>query len=189
MKTIIVGAGGHAKVVLEGLKKSGAEVHGLLDNDKQTHGQKLDEFFVLGDDELLNDLDPSNFTLANGLGNILHRKRVQEDLERVGWVFTGFVHPTASVSDSCTLERDVQVHAGTIIQADAVIGKSAIINTGSIVEHDCSVGDWAHIAPRATLCGGCIIQECVLVGAGAVLLPQVTVTEGTTIKANSTIKR
>ncbi len=189
MKTIIVGAGGHARVVLEGLKKAGVEIHGLIDNNKQIHGQKLDEYVVLGDDELLKDLDPTNFTLANGLGNIFHRKRVQENLESLGWRFTGFVHPTAFLSDSCTLELDVQVHAGAIIQANAIIGKSVIINTGSIVEHDCSVGDWSHIAPRATLCGGCVIQKCVLVGAGSVLVPQVTIVEGSTIKANSTIKK
>lgn len=188
MKTIIVGAGGHARVVLEGLKKAGIEVHGLIDNDKQKHGLKINKFTILGDDHILRDFDQAKFTLANGIGDILKRKQVQEDLETIGWKFTGFVHPSAILSDTCIIEHDVQVHAGAIVQANAAIGKSAIINTGAIVEHDCSVGDWSHIAPRVTLCGGCIIQKCVLVGAAAVLLPQIRIAEGTTIKANSTVK-
>ena len=185
MDVLIVGAGGHAGVVFDALVKLERNVIGFLDNDFQKKGQEYCGANVLGPDTFLDEVNPDNIMLVNGIGHQGLRKKIQENLEQKGWCFEGFVHPFARVSSLSVISSDAQIHAGAVVQANVTIGKSVIVNTSAVVDHDCNVGEWSHVGPNATLCGSCEIGSMVMIGAGAVLTPNSIVLEGQLIKANT----
>lgn len=169
---IVIGAGGHARVVADALVCAGAKVLGFTDSDASLWGRLLQGLPVLGGDDVLTRHDPGAVTLVNGLGMIdarsaTLRRRVQEVLTSRGWTFTAVRHPSAIVSPRAGLASDVQVLAGAVIQTGASVGTGTIINTRAVIEHDATLGDWSHVAPGAVICGNVRIGAFTHVGAGA----------------------
>ena len=171
---IIIGAGGHAKVVADALLASGREVIGFTSGktlEREQH-DLLPGLGVLGTDDLLEHYSPERIDLVNGLGGVDcsgRRRLVQERLEAQGWYFSGARHPAAIVSPFAQIATGVHLMAGCIVQAGASVGKGSIVNTGAIVEHDCVLGDFVHVAPRALICGDVHVGSNSHIGAGAVL--------------------
>lgn len=177
---IVIGAGGHARVLADALLSAGRPVLGFTDTNAALRGTVLLGLPVLGDDGILDRHSPREIMLVNGIGSIDNRapslrKRVQEVLRAQGWRFVSVAHPKAILSPHATLGEGVQLMAGSIVQCGAVLGDGVIVNTGSIVEHDVCVGDWTHLAPGAIVCGDVRIGRSCHVGAGA------TVRQGLTI--------
>lgn len=169
---IVIGAGGHARVVADALLCAGAKVLGFTDVDASLRGRMLLGLPVLGGDEVLAHHDRGAVTLVNGLGMIdarsaTVRRRLQEVLTSRGWTFTAVLHPSAIVSPCAGLASDVQVLAAAVIQTGASIGAGTIINTRAVIEHDATIGDWSHVASGAVICGDVRIGACTHVGAGA----------------------
>jgi sugar O-acyltransferase (sialic acid O-acetyltransferase NeuD family) len=172
---IIVGAGGHAKVVLEALRRCGTEILGLVDRDPEKTGKSLLGAPVIGGDDAIAEYAPHDIRLTIGLGPISQRRKLFDAFKDQSYEFANVIHPAAVVSDSAKLGEGVQIMAGAIIQADARIGDNVIINTGASVDHDCVIGGHVHIAPGATLAGGVQIGAGSLVGAGSTILENVSV--------------
>ena len=195
LPVIVLGAGGHATVVADALLEAGAQVLGFTDPDVGLHGTLRLGLPVLGGDDALTRYGTDRVRLANGLGFVSGtgraalRARLQQRLEAEGWVFVGVVHPRATVSRHATLGAGCQVLAGAIVQAGARVGAGTIVNTAAIVEHDALVGDWCHLAPRATLCGQTRVGAGSLVGAGAVLRQSVSLGEDTLVGAGAVVLR
>jgi len=169
-----LGAGGHAKCVLEVLLASGdVEIAGLLDPDPELRGTRVFGVPILGDDELLATLvrrGVRRFFL--GLGGVRGGARRQALFELgllVGLEPLSAVHSTAVVSRAADLGRGVSVLALAAVNADARIGDGAIINTGAIVEHDCVLGNHVHIGTGARLTGAVAVHDAAHIGAGAVV--------------------
>ena len=169
---IIIGAGGHAKVIADSLLAGGAEVLGFTDIDGGKHGHLLCGLPVIGDDSKLENYSKDEIFLANGFGGssgtqASFRRILQRRLEKNGWHFSSVIHPSAIVSPFASLGSGVQIMAGCIVQPGVTFGSGVIVNTSSIIEHDVSVGDWTHIAPGAVVCGGVKLGPHVHLGAGA----------------------
>jgi|JI9StandDraft_1071089.scaffolds.fasta_scaffold23793_3 UDP-perosamine 4-acetyltransferase len=171
---ILLGAGGHAKVLLALAKSAGLVVQGLCDPMLAQQGQSdWNGLPVLGGDEALDGIDPRKVGLINGLGQLVgqrFRNRLFENLKAKGFTFPVLVHPTAWVAPTARLEQGVQIMAGSIVQPDCNIGENTIINTRASVDHDCWIGKNVHIAPGATLCGGVIIGDDAFIGSGATII-------------------
>lgn len=171
---ILLGAGGHAKVLLALAKSAGLVVQGLCDPMLAQQGQSdWKGLPVLGGDEALDGIDPRKVGLINGLGQLVgqrFRNRLFENLKAKGFTFPVLVHPTAWVAPTARLEQGVQIMAGSIVQPDCNIGENTIINTRASVDHDCWIGKNVHIAPGATLCGGVIIGDDAFIGSGATII-------------------
>ena len=172
MRAIGIGAGGHAKVLLEALQaRGGVEVVGLLDTDRKLHDTTVLGVRVIGGDDLLEKLHREGVTHAfigvGGTGDNDPRRRVYELAHRTGFKLLDVVHPSAIVSPSATLGDAVAVCPGAIVGAGAMIGDNVIVNSGAIVEHDCLVSNHSHIASGAVLAGGVRVGESAHVGAGA----------------------
>lgn len=185
---ILLGAGGHAKVVSELARAAGWEITGFLaprsDRSVDNLGAPL-----LGDGANL-DADPS--WLANhdmfpaiGEGEVRWREFVR--LAAAGARVPSLVHPSAIVSPSAQIEAGAVIMAGAIIQADSVIGPAAIINTGAHVDHDCQVGAGAMIAPGAVLCGGVHVGDHAFVGAGAIVVPGIQIGRSAFVGAGTVV--
>lgn len=154
-----LGAGGHAKVVIDTLQQGDVyELIGLLDPDPELTGKCLLGVPILGGDERLKDLHASGiqhfFVGVGGTLDMRIRLRLFQYATTLGLKPISAIHPQSVISSAASLGRGVVAFALTAVNAGAVIGDNVILNTGSIVEHDCLVGDHVHISPGACLAGG-----------------------------------
>lgn len=183
---IILGGGGHAKVILESLQSCGSyDRLGILDRDSGLWGKKILDVPVLGDDELLGELvlrGATHFVVGvGGVGNNKPRRRLFDLAIRHGLKPITALHSSAICSPSATLGSGSVALPGSIVNSEAVIGVNVIINTGTIVEHDCIIGNHVHLATGSRLCSTVSVGENAHIGAGA------TVRQGIKIGADAIV--
>lgn len=180
-KVVIIGAGGHGKVIADIVISAGDRVLGFLDDRE---GACVKGFSWLGRIETFSRFCNAEFVAAVGSAEL--RQRITSELDGVRWYRA--VHPQAVVSS-----LDTEVGEGTVAMAGAVInpgariGRHCIINTGAIVEHDNEIGDFAHISVGARLAGTVRIGTRTWVGAGATVSNNVTICAGCMIGAGAVV--
>lgn len=170
---VVLGAGGHAKVLIDALQARSVPIRGILDSDPAKLGGKILGISVLGTDAKLGEWLPDEVVLVNGLGStesLLSRTALHERLRARGYSFLGVVHPSAVVSPHACLGESVQIMAGAVIQAGARLGDGCIVNTGALVDHDCALEAHVHVAPGAVLSGGVTIGSNTHIGTGAAVI-------------------
>lgn len=191
-KLLLLGAGGHAKVVLDALFSSGSKPSACLDPDPKLKGDALSGVPIPGGEELIGDFPSSKYELINGVGAPRDNQRRKEVFERFrsqGYEFPPVVAPSALCSGSASLGAGAQILTRAVVHPGAVIGENAIVNTGAIIEHDCVIGDHAHIAPGAILCGGVRVDAEGFIGSGAVVLPGVRVGRKALVAAGVVLRK
>lgn len=176
MKVVGLGAGGHARVVLDILRLRGeVTVVGLLDPIEELWGTELGGCPVLGNDELLVRLADEGIRAAFlGLGVVTDtRPRIAlfERAREHEFELISAIHPRAILAESARIGPGATIMAGAIVNAQTVIGQNVILNTGSIVEHDCHIGDHVHLASGARLGGNVRVGEGAFIGIGTSVLP------------------
>jgi sugar O-acyltransferase (sialic acid O-acetyltransferase NeuD family) len=182
----VVGAGGHAKVVLALLHACGQSVGVVVDGNADRQGTTVLDHTVQAETALRAAPDRR---VVVAIGNNAARKRVVDQLTVAGHRFATLVHPTAWVAPSARLDEGAVVFAGAVVQPDAVVGAHAIVNTGCSIDHDCVVGAFAHIAPGARLCGAVRVGDGTLVGVGAAVIPAVRIGAWATVGAGAAVTR
>ncbi len=185
MKLLILGAGGHAKVVLTTALEAGWEVLALLDDNPTKWGERLLGIPVHG--PLRAILGEKEVWGIIAIGDNHQRRRLAQELKGVRWAT--LIHPRAYVHPSVHIGEGTVVFAGAVIQPAARLGSHVIINTGAIIEHDVLVEDFAHLAPGVRLAGGVQVGEGCLVGIGAVALPGVKIGKRTIVGAGSVVTK
>jgi UDP-perosamine 4-acetyltransferase len=186
-RVVVVGAGGHAKVVLETLWAMNAfEVVGLT--DPSTAVLEVLGAPVLGGDELLPGLFAQGVTSAVvAIGSNRRRQQIGQSLLALGFSLPVVVHPTALISPSATINQGAVVLARAVVGTLASIGELAIINTGAIVEHDNQIGQSAHIGPGVALAGGVQVGDRALVGIGSAVRPDISIGDDSIVGAGSAV--
>lgn len=188
---VVLGAGGHARVVIETLVIAGRDVVGIFDASGDRVGEKIFGIPILGSDNDLPRLfDPADILLANGLGAALSlspRGDLYRSMKRAMFRFVSVCHPSATVSPSATIGEGSQILAGNVTNCGVVIGENVILNTACVVDHDCLIGNHCHVAPSATLCGGVTLGESVFVGTGATVIQGVSIGDGAFIAAGAVV--
>jgi UDP-perosamine 4-acetyltransferase len=188
---IVLGGGGHARVLLDLLGLLGATILGVTTFDGMGEAP-MPGVSVLGDDDAVLRFSPGEIMLVNALGIALasdKRKKLQEKFLSAGYVFPALLHPAAIVSRFAVIGDGCQVMAGAVVQAGARIGTGAVINTRATVDHDCEIGPYAHIAPGASLSGAVRVGECTLIGTGASVIQGITIGAMCTVGAGSAVIR
>ena len=190
IQVIGIGAGGHAKVVLDILRLMNEyRVVGLL--DPGCIGASVSGVPVLGGDELLPRLRAdgvaSAFLGVGGVGDNALRIRLFEKVQAAGFTFINAIHPASVLAPSIQLGQGITIMAGVIVNPDTRIGDNVIINTGAIVEHDCEIASHVHISPGAVLCGGVRVGIGAHVGAGATVRQYITVGERAVVGAGAVV--
>jgi sugar O-acyltransferase (sialic acid O-acetyltransferase NeuD family) len=179
IKVVGVGAGGHAKVIVDILQRRGGyEIVGLFDRDLQLWGSEILGVPVIGGDELLPEYLDKVRNAFFGIGSIsssAHRKRIFEKVVGLGFTPIVAVHPGATISDAAILGDGSVVMPGAVIAPGAKLGKNVIVNTGAVIDHDCEIGDHVHIAPGATLSGAVRVGHGSHVGVGATIIQGVKI--------------
>ena len=184
---LILGAGGHAKVLIAAVRAMGGTVLGATDGNPARKGASVLGVPVLGGDEALDAHPPETVALAVGVGDTKTRHKLFDLYKAKGYRFAAVVHPSALIGPECGLGEGAQIMAGAILQPSVTIGDNAIVNTGARIDHDCRIGAHAHVAPGATLCGGVSVGTRTLVGAGASVIPGVTIGDDCRIGAGSAV--
>lgn len=167
---LVVGAGGHAKVVVATLQASGFAVAGCLDDAPGAAGLTVLGVPVLGPVAQLGEHE-GEAVLA--IGDNRARQQISSAHPHMRWATV--VHPTAVVHTSVMLGAGTVVFAQAVVQPDSVVGRHVIVNTAATVDHDGRIGDFSHLAPGVHLSGGVTVGEGTLVGVGACIGPGRTV--------------
>lgn len=187
---IIIGGGGHARVLISSLKALRQEIIGILHPDTSLIGQCIAEICVLGNDDKVSDYAPDEVELINGLGSVSlpeKRKDIYMKFKKNGYSFASVIHPSAIVVDDVQKGEGVQIMAGAIVQSGCLIGDNVIINTGAIVDHDCKIGEHVHIAPGSVISGGVEIGEMSHIGTGASIIQGIKIGDCAIIGAGSVV--
>lgn len=179
----IVGASGHAKVIIATLKDKGYAVKAALDDDPQKWGKELLGVPIAGPTALLEEFREPCAIIAIGKNNL--RKAVAELYRRVQWLT--LVHPSAFVHPTVRLGPGTVVFAGAVIQPDTRIGSHCIINTSASIDHDCVMKDYVHVAPGVNLAGGVQLGQGVFVGIGSAVIPNILIGDWTAIGAGGVV--
>lgn len=189
---VVVGGGGHGKVVIGLARKAGYSVRGYV--DPEDRGEVLGAPW-LGDDEVLPSLlaSSSGCSAALGLGKVdaasHYRLELLEKLRGLGFCLPAIVSPDAVVNEAVQLGEGAVVMDGAVVNAGASVGSGCILNSNCTVEHDCSLGDNVHIAPGATLSGAVGIGDHSMVGTGAIVIQEVRITAGCLVGAGAVAVR
>jgi sugar O-acyltransferase (sialic acid O-acetyltransferase NeuD family) len=188
---IVIGGGGHAKVLISTLKKNVFTIMGYTDNHDR--GLLLGIPF-LGDDRIFPDLidKQKHFHAIVGVGKIdasQFRLNLQNRFESLGINFPLIISPNAVVNEEIVIGQGTVVFDGAVINSGTEIGRACILNTNCTIEHDCQIGDNVHIAPGATLSGGVIVGRNTLIGTGATVIQHLSICEKCLVGAGSTVVR
>lgn len=189
---VIVGGGGHAKVVASLLSSlPGYRILGYadLENRGLLRGNPH-----LGNDQWLADYARKSpgLNLVLGVGQVglgTRRSELWRIFQSCGVCFPTIVSPQATISREATCGEACVVMPGAVLNPDAAVGTGAIINTNSTIEHDVILHDWVHVAPGATVCGGVEVGTYSMIGAGATLIEGVTIPPRSIIGAGAIVIR
>lgn len=167
-RLLILGAGGHGKVVQE-------VALSLLDID----GKPLYEIVDFLDDNSkeaigkMADFEKYKYEYQEafcGIGNNTIRKQLLEQAEKLGYTVPVLIHPSAYVSKSAVIEAGTVVEPKAIVNANTIIHRGSIISIGAIVDHDAVVGEYVHVNTGAIIKAGAIVEGGRKLEAGEVVL-------------------
>ena len=179
IKVILYGASGHGKVIADLLLAAHCEVVAFFDDNPKEekllsvpvyHSSKMEEFTATG--------------MILSIGNNKIRKKLAAISTKP---FIKAIHPTAILSSYHQISEGSVIMAGVIVNPQVSIGKHCIINTGSIVEHDCFIDDFVHLSPGVSLAGSVSVGEGTHVGIGATVIQGVTIGKWATIGAGTVV--
>jgi len=191
-KIIVIGGGGHAKVIISILKKLRAyEILGYVEKDNK--GAILGVPYIGDDQELKKIIETKKATLAVlGVGHITdYTRRVElyQQMTALGYTFPKIVSPHAIINDEVEIGDGTVVMDGVVVNSGARIGKGCIVNTRSSVDHDCEIGDFVHLAPGAILSGGVHVGSYTFIGAHATVINYKKIAEKCIIGAGAVVVR
>lgn len=189
-KIIILGGGGHARVLADALRLQGLAVAGY--SGPVDGGQLLPGIPYLGPDKVVFDHPADDLLLINGVGSIGDnslRRGLFEAFSGHGYQFLEVRHPSAVVAGDVEAGHGCQLLPGAIVNPGARLGNNVLINSRALVEHDCDLASHTHVASGAVLCGDCRLGEDVHVGAGAVIIQGVSIGNGAIIAAGAVVTK
>jgi sugar O-acyltransferase (sialic acid O-acetyltransferase NeuD family) len=182
---LIIGAGGHAKVVIDAITCTGFD--GMLtiadDNPMLANKQWMGLTIIAPSESAM--IRDNHFHVA--VGNNSTRSNITARCLRAHMRPQTIIHPAAVVAASTSIGSGSFIAARAILAPAAALGNGCIVNHGAVIDHDCIVGEYCHIAPNATLGGGVTLGNCVLIGAGANILPNVTIGDNCVVGAGAVV--
>jgi UDP-perosamine 4-acetyltransferase len=190
-KIILIGAGGHCKVVLDAIRLAKKyKVIGISDI-KAKIGQKILGIPVIcTDSQLRNYYKKGNkncFITVGAINDFKIRMDLFNKIKKIGFAFPNIIHPNSTVSNFTQLGEGNYIACAAIINAGTSIGNNCIINTGSVIEHDCQVGDFVNIAPGTIINGGVKIGRGTQIGSGSVVVQGIKIGKNVIIGCGSVV--
>lgn len=190
---IIIGGGGHAKVLIDLIKTiKNFKIVGIVD-PKIKKGKSINGVKVLGDDKILISLKRKGIKcLALGIGsegNNHKRYKIWKNLKKKGFSFPVLIHKDSFTSKNIKVGQGSQIFNKSVVNAGSKIGEISVINTSTIIEHDCKIGNNVFTGTRATLCGGVTVEDNSFIGAESCILPKVKIKKNVLIAAKALVNK
>jgi sugar O-acyltransferase (sialic acid O-acetyltransferase NeuD family) len=195
MSSVIgIGAGGHAKVIIDILQLNGEfDLMGLIDSDPGLKGNLVLGVPVLGGDDELESLYGKGvrhaFMGIASLAETESNKKIYQRIEAMGFEMVNAVHPRAVVAGDVTIGAGCRVFGGAVINPGTSLGNNVVVNTGAVVDHDCMIGNHAQIAPGVKLAGAVTVGEGAIVGIGATVIQGINIGEHAFVAAGAVVVR
>lgn len=190
-KVILLGAGGHAKAVIDAMDLQTFKIIGLIDVDEKHLHEKINNVTIIDCENNLDSYYPhtadSAFVAIGHMGNYQVRNELYRKLKSFGFELVNIIHHDTTISPSVNMGEGNVIMPRCVLNAEVRLGSNSIINTGAIVEHEVSLGNGIHIAPGSIVCGGCTISDNVFVGAGSVIIQGITIGENSIVGAGSVV--
>lgn len=180
-RLIIIGAGGHGRVIADNAYKNGYKEIKFIDDSAKGSCMGFEIIGTTRDIEGLND-GRTDFVI--GVGDNLTRKKISEKFD-VNWV--SLIHPSAQLAIDAKVGEGTVIMAGTVLNAGAEVGKHCIINTNSIIEHDNVIEDYVHVSPGVSLGGTVRVGEGTHIGIGATVINNINICSGCIIGAGAVV--
>ena len=184
---LIVGTGGHARVIIDTMELCGLKAAGMLDLHYKNIEEKIFNYPVLGDYSSIDGYDKDKYNLILAIGDNTVRSEIFNNLLEKGYHFPSLVHPTAIIIRKTWIGCGVFINAGVIINAGVNISNNVIINTGAIIEHEVNIGEHSHIGPGVKISGRTKIGKKVFLGIGAVVIDKRILADNVIVGAGSVI--
>lgn len=181
---IIIGAGGHGRVVADIAKQTGLYTYIAFLDDFEP-AKKLPYPYLGKVSQAFEYIDQYAFFVA--IGDAMVRKRIMENLIDKGAKLATVIHPSAIISSDVTIGYGTVVMPGVIINTGSKIGEGCIVNTSSSVDHDCIVSNYCHISVGAHLCGTVNVGENTWIGAGATVINNIDICPNCLIGAGAVV--
>ncbi|MFT7303115.1 MAG: sugar O-acyltransferase (sialic acid O-acetyltransferase NeuD family) [Akkermansiaceae bacterium] len=186
---MILGTGGHARVLIDLADLLGLEVKGLTSPQHEV-GTLVAGKPVLGSDRVLFEREIGAVELAIGFGSTgvsPLRETLFERMRDAGYRFVTLIHPSACVSGGAIIGEGSQIMAGVVLQTGVKIGENCIVNTRASLDHDVGLGDHCHIAPGVVCSGNVEVGDGAHLGVGAVVIEGIKVGSGSMVAAGAVV--
>jgi len=181
MRVLVVGAGGHGRVVADVVHEAGLATELAFVDDRHPALSQSGPWPVVGTIAALPGLRDRYDAFALGIGSWQARSHVWQVLNGLGVRVLTAVHPRATVSRHARLGEGTVVCAGAVVVIGAELGRGCIVNSGATVDHDCRLADWVHVCPGAHLSGDVHVGQGSWIGAGSVVRQGIRIGEGVTL--------
>lgn len=182
-KLMIIGAGGHGKVVADIAKHHDYENISFLDDNSTI--KMCGKYPVIGNSSNIFDYKNDDFFIA--IGNNEIRERIFELLQKENINIVTLVHPSAVIADDVTIGKGTVIMANVVVNPDAKIGKGVIVNTASSIDHECKIDNFTHVSVGAHIAGAVHVGANTFVGAGSTIINNMKIVDHCTIGAGAVV--
>lgn len=176
MKSIyIYGASGHGIVVADIAKSCGYEDIVFIDDGEN------------GYDSFEDIKENNHIPIAFGIGCNKTREKLSEKVQNRGFKVISLIHPSSIIADTVEIEYGTVIMPNVVVNGKTSIGKCVILNTGSIIEHECNIESFVHISPKVALAGNVIVKANTHIGIGSIVIQEKTIGKNSVIGAGSVV--
>ncbi|WP_257574921.1 acetyltransferase [Shewanella algae] len=189
---VMIGGGGHASVLADILVSQGREILAVVSPDDIRQRSVFKGMTQLRNDDDVFAFHKNEVLLVNGIGMMPKsdvKRKINEHFLSLGYQFETVIADSAFVSSKSIIEPGAQILPMAIVQTGATVGRHTVVNTGALVEHDCCIGAYNHIAPKATLCGQVKTEDNVYIGAGSTIIQGISIGRGSIVGAGASINQ
>lgn len=184
-KLFVIGAGGHAQVVIDAILRSGLKVHGIFDDNIKLLGKRIFDIPIIGMVEEAKSYGNGKFVVAIGDNKV--RMSIVEKLGFSPNNFFTVIHPSAILGKDVEVGAGSMILGGVVINTGTTIGEHCIINTSSSIDHHNKISNFVHIAPGTHTGGNVEVEEGAFVGIGTSIIPGIRVGRWSIVGAGSVV--
>ncbi|MDP8210685.1 MAG: acetyltransferase [Candidatus Stygibacter australis] len=186
---LILGAGGHSRVLIDTAELLGYVVLGIVDVNYYGQEERILGYPVIGDISALSSYSVETTEIVIAFGDNAKRREYFTKVREMGFNVPALIHPSSVLSKYVKLKEGVFINAGVIVNALAEVEENSIINTGSIIEHEVKIGKNSHICPGVRIAGRVMIGNNTFVGTGSTIIDKITIGDNVIIGAGSVVIR
>lgn len=183
---ILIGAGGHSKVVISILRRNNETIVGIIDDNRMGKWGEID---ILGNvsqiPTILKKYPHAKYIVTIGDNGV--REKITTMCKSYPICYGNAIDPSAIIGEQVYIGEGSVVMPGAVINSDVQIGRHSIINTSASVDHDCIIGDFVHISPGVNLAGNVKVGNLSHIGIGSCSIQNILIGQKVIVGAGATV--